>query len=93
MPKKRYSSEQIIVKLREAEVLESKGKGQVNNGPEKNCDVSIATSTVYGFVQGVGVAIKGGGTEKTFTARASHKDMSWIYEINARGEIRDITNQ
>jgi len=28
MPKKRYSSEQIIVKLREAEVLESKGKGQ-----------------------------------------------------------------
>jgi DNA-binding CsgD family transcriptional regulator len=29
MPKKRYSSEQIIVKLREAEVLESKGKGQL----------------------------------------------------------------
>ena len=28
MPKKRYSSEQIIVKLREAEVLKSKGKGQ-----------------------------------------------------------------
>ena len=28
MAKKRYSSEQIIVKLREAEVLESKGKGQ-----------------------------------------------------------------
>jgi len=26
MAKKRYSSEQIIVKLREAEVLESKGK-------------------------------------------------------------------
>ena len=29
MAKKRYSSEQIIVKLREAEVLESKGKGQL----------------------------------------------------------------
>jgi len=29
--KKRYSSEQIIVKLREAEVLESKGKGQLNH--------------------------------------------------------------
>ena len=29
MAKKRYSSEQIIVKLREAEVLESKGKSQL----------------------------------------------------------------
>ena len=28
MPRKRYSAEQIIVKLREAEVMESKGKGQ-----------------------------------------------------------------
>jgi hypothetical protein len=28
MAKKRYSSEQIIVKSRESEVLESKGKGQ-----------------------------------------------------------------
>ena len=29
MARKRYSSEQIIVKLREAEVLESKGKSQL----------------------------------------------------------------
>jgi len=29
MAKKRYSSEQIIVKLRESEVLESKGKSQL----------------------------------------------------------------
>ena len=51
MPKKRYSSEQIIVKLREAEVLESKGKGQLveGAGPEKFC-VKINASTV---LQGV----------------------------------------
>ena len=29
IPNKRYSAEQIIMKLREAEVLESKGKGQL----------------------------------------------------------------
>jgi hypothetical protein len=32
MAKRRYSSEQIIVKLREAEVLESKGKGHCSIG-------------------------------------------------------------
>ena len=42
MAKKRYSSEQIIVKLRESEVLESKGKSQL----EIARSLSIAEQTL-----------------------------------------------
>ena len=50
MPKKRYSSEQIIVKLREAEVLESKGKGQLVGGtwPFKICEKINASPVLKG---------------------------------------------
>ena len=65
----------------------------VDKSPTQNCDVSSVTPTAYGFIQHSYLTIKGGGTKTTFTAQASHMDSTKVFEMNANGEIQEVTNQ
>jgi type IV pilus assembly protein PilA len=60
----------------------------IEKGLDKNCNVSIASSTTYGFVQSRGVKINGSGTEKTFIAKAQHQSSNNEYEMDAAGNIK-----
>jgi type IV pilus assembly protein PilA len=57
-------------------------------GSDNDCNVSIVSSTTYGFVQSREIKINGSGTEKTFTAKAQHQSSSNEFEIDAAGNIK-----
>ncbi len=64
-----------------------------DRGSDKNCNASLASGLSVGFVLDPKVTISGGGTENTFIAKASHEESEKVYEVDAKGNIRELKNK
>jgi energy-coupling factor transporter transmembrane protein EcfT len=57
-------------------------------GSEKDCGISMNGSDAYGFFKSSDVTLEFSGSEKNFSAKASHKNSEQVFTMNAHGEIR-----
>lgn len=60
-------------------------------GPDRYCDIRIAQKDpVYGFTKYEDILFEGGGTQEDFRAMVLHQGSGRIFEIDRRGEVREI---
>ncbi len=59
----------------------------VDNGSTPDCNISIASSTAYGYLQTGDITITASGNELTFTASASHDQSTNTFTMDSLGAI------
>ncbi|NIT82529.1 MAG: hypothetical protein GWM98_13165 [Nitrospinaceae bacterium] len=61
-----------------------------DHGSDRSCNLNIAQTTTYSYIQSRDVVITAGGSEKEFHGIAGHlRDNGW-FMINPKGEIEEI---
>lgn len=58
-----------------------------DNGGSNSCDITVASSPEYGFVDPVDVNTGGSGNETSFSATAQHMESANTFTINNAGAI------